>query len=52
MTRSDVGHYTPFPLILPVGSISYKNVSVEGTYVPGGGGAGNVLFFWGRYRFE
>jgi hypothetical protein len=52
MTRSDVAHYIPFPGVLPVGSIGYRNVSVEVSYVPGGGGAGNVLFFWGRMRFE
>ena len=52
MTRSDVGHYVPFPGVLPVASIGYKSASVEMTYVPGGGGAGNVLFFWSRLRFE
>ena len=52
MTRPDIGHYTPFPGVLPFGSVSYKNVSVEATYVPGAGGAGNVVFFWGRFRLD
>lgn len=46
--RKDVGHYTPFPAVLPIASINYHTVSVNGTYVPGGSGYGNILFFWSR----
>lgn len=51
-TRSDIGDYTPIPGILPVISFGYRKFSIEGTYVPGGKGAGNVLFFWGKWRFN
>jgi palmitoyl transferase len=49
--RTDIGHYIPIPGILPIASIGYKKFSVEGTYVPGGGGNGNILFFWGKLSF-
>jgi palmitoyl transferase len=52
MTRADIGDYTPFPGILPVASVGYKNLALETAYVPGGQGNGNVLFFWGRYQFN
>ena len=52
MARSDTWHYTPFPGALPVGSIAYKDVAIEASYVPGVKGAGNVLLFWGRYHFQ
>jgi hypothetical protein len=51
-TRSDIGNYTPFPGILPVASVRYRQVSIETAYIPGGKGYGNVLFFWGKYRFR
>lgn len=49
-TRSDIGHYTPLPLVLPIGSLDYREVSLEAAYVPGGKGYGNVLFFWAKWR--
>lgn len=49
-TRSDLGHYTPVPLILPIGSLDYRQASLEATYVPGGRGYGNILFFWAKWR--
>ena len=52
MTRADIGHYTPFPGILPTASIGYKRLSVETAFVPGTHGAGNLLFFWGRIQFD
>jgi hypothetical protein len=52
MARADIGHYTPFPGILPTASIGYKAFSIETTYVPGGRGAGNILFFWGRIELD
>jgi hypothetical protein len=52
MTRPDIAHYTPFPGVLPVGSVSYKNVSLETAYLPGGRNVGNILFFWGRIHLE
>lgn len=50
-TRSDIGHYTPIPGILPIASLEYRKVSLDATYVPGGKGFGNILFFWGKYHF-
>lgn len=49
-TRSDLGHYTPTPLILPIGSIDYRETSLEAAYVPGGKGFGNILFFWLKWH--
>lgn len=46
--REDVNHYVPFPAVLPIASVNYDKVSVNGTYVPGGEGYGNILFFWSR----
>ena len=52
MTRADIGHYTPFPGILPMASVGYKAVSVETAFVPGARGAGNLLFFWARIELD
>jgi palmitoyl transferase len=48
--RSDIGHYTPFPAVLPLASVEYGRVSLWGAYVPGGHNFGNVLFFFGKYQ--
>jgi palmitoyl transferase len=50
-TRTDIGHYTPIPGILPIVSLEYQKFSVDASYVPGGEGYGNVLFCWGTMRF-
>jgi palmitoyl transferase len=42
--RSDIMSYTPFPGVLPLGSIHYKNLMILGAYVPGTRNVGNVLF--------
>lgn len=49
--RSDIDHYTPFPVLLPIFSLEYRKVSLDANYVPGGRGAGNVLFIYGRLPF-
>jgi palmitoyl transferase len=49
-TRSDIGNYKPLPGILPLGSIGYRQIDIEATYVPGGDGYGNILFFWAKWR--
>jgi hypothetical protein len=49
-TRSDIGSYTPAPIILPIGSIDYRETSLEAAYVPGGKGYGNILFFWLKWH--
>lgn len=52
MARTDMGHYTPFPGILPLASVSYKNLGIETAYLPGGKGNGNILFFYGKYEIK
>lgn len=52
MARSATNDYLPFPGILPVASISYRQLGVETSFVPGGKGFGNILFFWGKYEFS
>ena len=51
MTRADIFDYKPFPGILPIASIGYRNLSLETAFVPGGAGAGNVFFFWAKWEF-
>ena len=50
-TRADYSHYMPVPLIFPVGSIESGRWSLDGAYVPGGKGNGNVMFFTNKWRF-
>lgn len=49
--RANLLHYTPVPLILPLASVNYDNISLNSTYVPGGKNNGNILFFWSRLGF-
>ena len=51
--RSDIAHYLPLPLALPIGSIRYRRASVMATIIPHipGLNDGDVAFFWGRYEF-
>lgn len=51
-TRTDYGHYTPVPLVLPIASIDYRTLSLESAYVPGGKGNGNVFFLWAKWRTD
>jgi palmitoyl transferase len=50
--RSDIGRYTPFPGILPIGSVGYGIFDVQTTFVPGGKNDGNVLFCWLKLSFH
>jgi palmitoyl transferase len=52
MSRSDYWNGIPFPGVLPIASISYKQLSVQAAYVPGGRNNGNVLFMWGKWTFK
>ncbi|MDS4055560.1 lipid IV(A) palmitoyltransferase PagP [Accumulibacter sp.] len=49
--RSDIGHYTPIPGVLPIASLGYGRGGLSMAYVPGGKGNGNVIFLWGRFAF-
>ena len=40
--------YIPVPLPLPIAAVTYKNFSLNATYVPGLKNDGNVLFTWLR----
>lgn len=46
--RSDVERYLPLPGILPIASVSYRDIAVNAAFVPGGNGYGNIFFFWTR----
>ena len=48
MSRQDIMNYIPFPGVLPIASISYKDFSLQAAYVPGGQNVGNVLFSWAK----
>jgi len=50
MSRSDVFGYVPFPGVLPIASLGYKNLSLETAYMPGKQGAGNIFFFWFKWE--
>lgn len=52
MSRQDYAGGIPFPGILPLASISYKNLSLQTAYIPGGSNNGNVLFVWGKWTFK
>lgn len=43
-SRVDIYNSIPFPGLLPWAGVFYNRVSVHATYIPGGFGAGNVLF--------
>jgi palmitoyl transferase len=52
MSRQDIMHYIPFPGILPIASISYKDLSLQTSYVPGGQNVGNILFTWAKWTLN
>lgn len=49
--RNDVFKYSPIPILFPIASVNYDRYSLNTSYVPGGRGNGNVLFFWSRFGF-
>ena len=50
LSRTDINDYLPFPYILPIASFGYKNLSLEGTFIPGGQGNGNIFFIWAKWE--
>lgn len=50
-SRKDIMNYIPFPGVLPLISTGYKNLIIQGTYIPGGKNNGNVAFAWLKYTF-
>ena len=51
LTQRKEYNYIPLPLILPVGSLGYRRINFQLTYVPGGKNDGNVLFCWFKCSF-
>ena len=51
LTQREDYSYIPLPIILPVMSVSYKEVALQAAYVPGVKNNGNVLFAWLKYSF-
>lgn len=51
-TREDILHYTPIPYVLPMISVVMDKLSIEGIYVPGGGGHGNVMLFMAKWHTD
>ena len=53
MSRSNYYNYVPFPGILPMASLTYKQVALQAAYIPGfSRNDGNVLFVWGKWTFK
>ena len=52
MSRQNYFNGIPFPGILPIASIGYKQLTVQATYVPGSRNYGNVIFMWGKWTFQ
>lgn len=50
-SRADIYKNFPIPGILPIASVNYRQYSLNTSYVPGGRGNGNILFFWSRLGF-
>lgn len=52
VTIRDEMHYVPIPVIAPLVSVEYKQLSLQSTYIPGGNGNGNILFTWLRWQIQ
>jgi palmitoyl transferase len=50
-SRTDILNRAPFPGALPLVALSYKQLSLFATYVPGAFGAGNILFCFAKWMF-
>ena len=50
-SRRDYFNSFPFPGALPWLTANYRRATLAATYIPGGGGAGNVLFILARWTF-
>jgi len=53
MSRSNYWNGIPFPGVLPIASLGYKQLSLNAAYIPSTGrNNGNVLFMWGKWTFQ
>jgi palmitoyl transferase len=51
ITARDDYSYIPIPIVLPLASVSYDQLSFQATYIPGTYNNGNVFFAWLRWQF-
>jgi len=51
-TRTDIGHYTPVPYLLPIASVDYGRFALEGVFIPGGNSYGNVMLLWFKWHTD
>ena len=52
VTMRENWHYVPVPYVLPLGSVGYKSLTFQTTYVPGTRNNGNVFLGWLRWQFD
>jgi palmitoyl transferase len=52
ITMREEWSYLPVPILFPIGSVGYKQLTLQATYVPGTRNKGNVLFGWLRWEFD
>lgn len=52
ITMRDNWNYIPVPYVLPLGSVGYKDLTLQATFVPGLRNKGNVFFGWLRWQFD
>jgi lipid IVA palmitoyltransferase len=52
MSRQDYFGGIPFPGVLPIASLSYRQLALQAAYIPGGNNNGNVIFMWGKWTFD
>lgn len=50
--RESSSYLLPTPLLAPLVSIGYKDLSVQSTYIVGGEGYGNILFTWLSWQLQ
>jgi palmitoyl transferase len=52
LTMRDNWNYVPVPYVLPLGSVGYKKLTFQATFVPGLRNKGNVFLGWLRWQFD
>lgn len=53
MSRSNHWNGIPFPGVLPIASVTYKQLALQAAYIPSTErNDGNVLFVWGKWTFK
>ncbi len=52
VTMREDFNYVPLPVVAPIASIEYKQLSLQSTYIFGGNGNGNILFTWLKWQIK